>query len=96
MPNTLTNSGSDGFFTKPSGWKISPSVTNVKMIFTMAGNATHKPTVETSRTVGDAWVSFLNRSQLRNNPNSGATMRIAIGAATAIGSSGPCSYSWSQ
>ena len=24
--NTLTNSGSDGFFTSPSGWKISPSL----------------------------------------------------------------------
>ncbi len=51
---------SAGLDTSPSGLKISV-VAAVKRMRVIAGSATHRPTVDTRRTVGVAWVSRRNR-----------------------------------
>ena len=60
LPNTLTKVSSAGLLMSPSGLKMS-ALDAVKTIFVMAGTATQRPTVETSRTVGVACVSRRNR-----------------------------------
>ena len=71
LPNTLTKVASAGLFTRPSGLKIS-FLDAVKRIFVTAGTATHRPTVETRRTVGVAWVKRRNSAKYSASPSKGA------------------------
>ena len=66
---------SGGFFTNPWISKIW-SLLKGNRIFVSAGSATHKPIVDTSRTVGDACVRRRKSTAHRNRPRSGATTRI--------------------
>ena len=59
VPNTFTKLLSTGLSTRPCGSTTSMR-TNGKMIRTSAGMATQRPTVATSRTVGERWVSRRN------------------------------------
>jgi hypothetical protein len=58
----LRKFGSAGERISPSGWKMS-SPEKGNRIRTNAGSATQRPTVETSRTVGDAWVRRRNSAK---------------------------------
>ena len=87
MPRTPKMSG--GPLTRPWASKTS-DLLNGNRIFTRAGSATQRPTVETNRTSGGAWVSRRNNAHQRNSPSSGHITKIVKNAAAGIDQ--PCSW----
>ncbi len=79
----MTSKMSGGLLVSPWASKIS-ALENGKRIFVSAGSATQRPTVETKRTSGGAWVSRRKRTAQRNRPSSGHMISTVMAPAVGI------------